>query len=281
VRTDQQKSWDFRGLLPPTRGHSTRFVPLYPEWATLPGTQFSAGSSWKIWIYAYFSWRPRQDCDLQLRRLLLDLANFAIFLAQAPEITSEICSHPFRMAVQKSDLASTLQHDFPFCSAQSCKVSCKVFAGRRRPADLACTATPYTGQAIRRVARAEVIVVDAGEAGMHGGDPRQGRLKSGGRRDQRLKQTGGYRNTINDNVVLILMIFASEGSKLPKSSGAGRRRRHKSVARQQEGLAPSGPPCAHRRDLDRLGQTSVAPAHCPVLTGPGRSVRFRGRSRCL
>jgi hypothetical protein len=36
------------------------------------------------------------------------------------------------MAVQKSDLASTLQHDFPFCSAQSCKESCKVLR-RRQP----------------------------------------------------------------------------------------------------------------------------------------------------
>jgi hypothetical protein len=55
----------FRGLLPPTRGHSTRFVPFYPELATLPGTQFSAGSSWNIWIYACFSWRPRQESNLR------------------------------------------------------------------------------------------------------------------------------------------------------------------------------------------------------------------------
>jgi hypothetical protein len=46
-------------------------------------------------------------------RLLLDPANFANFLAQASEIASEICSHLFRMAVQKSDLASTLQLFFP------------------------------------------------------------------------------------------------------------------------------------------------------------------------
>jgi hypothetical protein len=46
-------------------------------------------------------------------RLLLHPANFANFLAQASEIASEICSHLFRMAFQKSDLASTLQPFFP------------------------------------------------------------------------------------------------------------------------------------------------------------------------
>jgi hypothetical protein len=34
----------------------------------------------------------------------------------------------FRSAGKKSDLASTLQADFPHLSVQSCKVSCKVLA---------------------------------------------------------------------------------------------------------------------------------------------------------
>jgi hypothetical protein len=77
------------------------------------------------------------DNVVQIRRLLLYPANFAIFLAQASETASESCSHPFRLAVQKSDLASTLQHDFPFCSAQSCKESCKVLRPEA-PTDMTC-----------------------------------------------------------------------------------------------------------------------------------------------
>jgi hypothetical protein len=50
------------------------------------------------------------------------------FPAQAHEILIDFRSLLFRSAGKKSDLASTLQADFPHLSVQSCKVSCKVFA---------------------------------------------------------------------------------------------------------------------------------------------------------
>jgi hypothetical protein len=48
---------------------------------------------------------------------------------QAPEKSSLFRSLLFLSSGKNSDLASTLQADFPHLSVQSCKVSCKVFPG--------------------------------------------------------------------------------------------------------------------------------------------------------
>jgi hypothetical protein len=60
--------------------------------------------------------------------LLLYPGADANFPAQTHEIPIDFRSLLFRSAGKKSDLASTLQADFPHLSVQSCKVSCKVFA---------------------------------------------------------------------------------------------------------------------------------------------------------
>jgi hypothetical protein len=52
----------------------------------------------------------------------------ANFPAQAHEIPIDFRSLLFLKGDKNSDLASTLQADFPHLSVQSCKVPCKVFA---------------------------------------------------------------------------------------------------------------------------------------------------------
>jgi hypothetical protein len=63
----------------------------------------------------------------------------------------------FRSAGKKSDLASTLQANFPHLSVQSCKVSCKVFAAemgrtmKRLPLDKLPTRPPAARRHVGRM----------------------------------------------------------------------------------------------------------------------------------
>jgi hypothetical protein len=63
-----------------------------------------------------------------MRSLLLYPRAEANFPAQTHEISIEFRSPLFPSSGKNSDLASTLQADFPHLSVQSCKVTCKAFA---------------------------------------------------------------------------------------------------------------------------------------------------------
>jgi hypothetical protein len=60
----------------------------------------------------------------------------AIFLAQALETMTESGPYLYPGSSEKSDFTSTLQHDFPFWSVQSCKVQCVYWFHLRNSAQL-------------------------------------------------------------------------------------------------------------------------------------------------